>query len=185
MATISKSPKNMKKKVEYKSMNDQREHVLHRPDMYIGSILPVTDQFALYTDERIEVREATINPGLMRIFIEVLSNAIDNVWRSEEMEVPMKTIKVTIDPETGRTSVWNDGYHISVTPFDEDAPKKDQMFKPEKIFGTLLTSSNYNDSEERMTSGRNGLGVKLTNIFSTSFKVTCCDPDEGKLYTQA
>ncbi len=186
MATTSKSPKNIsKKKIEYKSMNDQREHVLHRPDMYIGSILPVTDQFALYTeDSRIEVKEATINPGLMRIFIEVLSNAIDNVWRSEEMEVPMKTIKVSIDPETGKTSIWNDGYHISVTPFDEDAPKKDQMYKPEKIFGTLLTSSNYNDSEERMTSGRNGLGVKLTNIFSSSFTVTCCDPDEGKLYTQ-
>jgi DNA topoisomerase-2 len=205
MATISKKSPNKnigKKQVEYKSMNDQREHVLHRPDMYIGSILPTKDQFALYEDGRISVREATINPGLMRIFIEVLSNAIDNVWRSSEMDVPMKTIKVAINQDTGLTSIWNDGYHISVTPFDtpsssspspsaspskkgKKSKKEDEsMYKPEKIFGTLLTSSNYNDSEERMTSGRNGLGVKLTNIFSKEFKVTCCDPDEGKQYTQ-
>ena len=32
------------------------------------------------------------------------------------------------------------------------------------IFGHLLTSSNYDDDEERMTSGRNGLGIKLTNV---------------------
>ncbi len=183
MATISK------KKIEYKSMNDQREHVLHRPDMYIGSIRPTTDSFVLWKDNKLQSSEATINPGLMRIFIEVLSNAIDNVWRSEQMETPMKTIKVTIDPETGSTSIWNDGYHISVTPYESDSSeasssKKDIIYTPEKIFGTLLTSSNYNDSEERMTSGRNGLGVKLTNIFSKSFKVTCGDPDEGKQYVQ-
>jgi len=34
-----------------------------------------------------------------------------------------------------------------------------------------LTSSNYNDTEEKVTGGRNGFGAKLTNIFSTEFQI--------------
>jgi len=41
------------------------------------------------------------------------------------------------------------------------------MFVPEMIFGHLLTSSNYDDSEKKTTGGRNGFGAKLANIFST------------------
>jgi len=42
---------------------------------------------------------------------------------------------------------------------------------PELIFGHLLTSSNYNDSEKKTTGGRNGYGAKLANIFSIEFTV--------------
>ena len=42
---------------------------------------------------------------------------------------------------------------------------------PEMLFGQLMTSSNYNDDEKRVTSGRNGLGTKSVNIFSTQFTV--------------
>ena len=37
---------------------------------------------------------------------------------------------------------------------------------PELIFGHLLTSSNYDDGEKKVTGGRNGYGAKLANIFS-------------------
>ena len=43
------------------------------------------------------------------------------------------------------------------------------------IFGHLLTSSNYDDSKDRYTSGRNGLGIKLTNVFSKEFNVEILD----------
>ena len=52
------------------------------------------------------------------------------------------------------------------------------------IFGQLLTGSNYDDEEERIISGRNGLGVKLTNIFSETFTVKGCDPKNGKILEQ-
>src|SRR5690606_41053217 len=45
----------------------------------------------------------------------------------------------------------------------------------ELIFGHLLTGSNYDDTEERFGAGRNGLGVKLTNIFSKKFIVETAD----------
>ena len=53
------------------------------------------------------------------------------------------------------------------------------------IFGELLTSSNYNDKEERTTGGRNGYGSKLTNIFSTQFDVEIGDHNNGKKFKQS
>jgi DNA topoisomerase-2 len=58
------------------------------------------------------------------------------------------------------------------------------VYNPELIFGKLLTSSNYDDNEERMTSGRNGLGSKATNIFSKEFSVKIFDPETGHQYVQ-
>lgn len=49
--------------------------------------------------------------------------------------------------------------------------KDEAMYVPTMIFGHLLTSSNYNDEEEKVTGGRNGYGAKLCNIFSTKFTV--------------
>jgi len=46
------------------------------------------------------------------------------------------------------------------------------------IFGQLLTSSNYNDSEKKVTGGRNGFGAKLANIFSTKFILETCNKDK-------
>lgn len=45
------------------------------------------------------------------------------------------------------------------------------MYIPQLAFGTLMTSTNYDDEEERVTGGRNGFGAKLTNIYSQKFSV--------------
>ena len=52
------------------------------------------------------------------------------------------------------------------------------------IFGELLTSSNYDDNEERTTGGRNGYGSKCANIFSTHFIVEVDDAKRGKRFKQ-
>ena len=41
--------------------------------------------------------------------------------------------------------------------------------------GNLLTGSNFNDEEGRITGGRHGYGAKLTNIFSKMFTIDCHD----------
>ena len=55
---------------------------------------------------------------------------------------------------------------------------------PEMIFGQLLTSSNYDDSEERIVGGRNGLGSKCSNIFSSYFHIDLKTPQSAKQYSQ-
>ena len=62
--------------------------------------------------------------------------------------------------------------------------KEQKLFVPTLIFGQLLTSSNFNDSEKKVTGGRNGYGAKLCNIFSTKFVVETCSSDSGKKFKQ-
>jgi DNA gyrase/topoisomerase IV subunit B len=171
------------KKVVYKAMKDQRSHVLLRPDMYIGSVKNVEmEHYGAKRDENGDIKifqkTGAINPGLHRIFVEVISNAIDNVWRSEGTDTPSTKIKVNVS-EDGEISVWNDGLTIHIEINEETG-----LYNPAMIFGRLLSGSNFNDDEERKTSGRNGLGIKLCSIFSTEFSVDTFDPPSGKKYVQ-
>lgn len=52
------------------------------------------------------------------------------------------------------------------------------------IFGHLLTSSNYDDEEQKVTGGRNGYGAKLCNIFSTEFVLETADSKTKQKYRQ-
>lgn len=52
------------------------------------------------------------------------------------------------------------------------------------IFGHLLTSSNYDDDQQKVTGGRNGYGAKLCNIFSTEFKLETADSQTKQVYKQ-
>ncbi|XP_071763633.1 DNA topoisomerase 2-beta isoform X1 [Centroberyx gerrardi] len=145
----------------------QLEHILLRPDTYIGSVEPVTQQMWVFDEDvGMNLREITYVPGLYKIFDEILVNAADNKQRDKNMSA----IKITIDPESNTISIWNNGKGIPVVEH-----KDEKMYVPALIFGHLLTSSNYDDDEKKVTGGRNGYGAKLCNIFSTKFTVeTAC-----------
>jgi DNA topoisomerase II len=50
--------------------------------------------------------------------------------------------------------------------------------------GQLLTSSNYDDNQKKVTGGRNGYGAKLANIFSTEFTVETASSAKKQRYRQ-
>uniref|UniRef100_A0A0N5A607 DNA topoisomerase (ATP-hydrolyzing) n=1 Tax=Parastrongyloides trichosuri TaxID=131310 RepID=A0A0N5A607_PARTI len=139
----------------------QLEHILLRPDTYIGSV-EYTDKAMMWiydmNEDKLVQREIAYVPGLYKIFDEILVNAADNKQRDKKMNL----IKVDINKETNTISVFNNGKGIPVV-----LHKEEKIYVPELIFGTLLTSSNYNDDEKKTTGGRNGYGAKLCNIFST------------------
>eukprot|EP00501_MAST-03F_sp_TOSAG23-6_P001841 GSMAST32.ASY1.ANO1.1919.1 assembled CDS len=156
----------------YKKVN-QREHVLLRPDTYVG-----TDNFEDLADKggRLVRKTCTYVPALFKIFDEILVNAADNKQRDPE---GMTWIKVCINRESGTVSVANNGKGIPV-----QMHKKEKMYVPQLIFGNLLTGSNYNDDKKKVTGGRNGFGAKLANIFSTKFIVETVDSKLKKKYVQ-
>jgi len=135
-----------------------KNQILLRPDTYIGSTKKVKsfDPIWVLDKDKFVQKQVAFTEGFVRLFIECISNAIDNVWRSDEFKIPCKFIKVNIDPKDNSFSIWNDGKTIPI-----EKHKEENIYIPELIFGNLLTSSNYNDSEERKTSGKNGLGVKV------------------------
>lgn len=131
----------------------------------------------VYDDEEdlIKQKEVTYVPGLYKIFDEILVNASDNKQRDSTMD----TIKVTIHPEEGSISVWNNGNGIPIVKH-----KEHEMYIPEMIFGHLLTGSNFNDKKKKTTGGRNGYGAKLANIFSTQFVIETASSAEKLHYKQ-
>ena len=73
------------------------EHALKRPDVYIGSVKTVQTEEWCFEEKTCTIQKKRVryNPGLVRIFIEILSNSIDNKWRSEKADIPMKRIAIT------------------------------------------------------------------------------------------
>ncbi|KAI4255055.1 MAG: hypothetical protein LQ352_002755 [Teloschistes flavicans] len=170
-------PKKRSKSSETYQKLTQLEHIIKRPDTYIGSAERSEKQMWVYNSEKdmMEMREISFVPGLYKIFDEILVNAADNKQRDKNMD----SIRVTVDRGSGEISVWNNGRGIPI-----EIHEKEKIYIPEMIFGHLLTSSNYDDDAEKVTGGRNGYGAKLCNIFSTSFKLETADSKSKSRYTQ-
>lgn len=153
----------------------QLEHILLRPDTYIGSVEKHTQTLWVWENDKMTHRPVTYVPGLYKIFDEILVNAADNKQRDPKMDA----VEVVIDPEQNLVTVYNNGDGIPVEIHQEEG-----VYVPELIFGHLLTSSNYDDAEKKTTGGRNGYGAKLTNIFSTEFVIETADGKRQKKYKQ-
>ncbi|KAM0718656.1 hypothetical protein Q7P37_005727 [Cladosporium fusiforme] len=155
----------------------QLEHILKRPDTYIGSVERTTEQMWAFNSETVtmENRKVSFVPGLYKIFDEILVNAADNKQRDKNMN----ELRVEVSREDGVISVRNNGRGIPV-----EMHEKEGIWIPEMIFGHLLTSSNYDDDEAKVTGGRNGYGAKLTNIYSTEFSLETVDSKSKQRYRQ-
>ena len=155
----------------------QLEHILKRPDTYVGSVERTESKMWVFNSqtETMESREVSYVPGLYKIFDEILVNAADNKQRDKNMN----EIRVWVNREEGEISIRNNGRGIPV-----EMHEKEKIYIPEMIFGHLLTGSNYDDDEQKITGGRNGYGAKLCNIFSTDFTLETQDSKQGKKYKQ-
>jgi DNA topoisomerase-2 len=170
-------PKKGKRISEQYQKLTQLEHILKRPDTYIGSVERTEKQMWVYntTTDSMEFREVSFVPGLYKIFDEILVNAADNKQNDKNMD----EIRVTVDREKGEISVWNNGRGIPI-----EIHPKEKIYVPEMIFGHLLTSSNYDDDQQKVTGGRNGYGAKLCNIYSVKFTLETADSKQKKKYKQ-
>lgn len=193
------------------------QHALQRPDTYIGSIKTVERDMWVYEEpethengEGAEGEENTepvrkgvfaykkinYNQGLTRIFVEIMSNGIDNKWRSEAHGLQMKKLDFSVetDPESekyGWITVVNDGYCIpvekSVYEYHEYRTNKvikEELYPAEVFFGEMLAGTNFEEDNTRKTSGRNGLGAKAAIVFSKEAEVEHTNPDQQKKFKQ-
>ncbi len=166
-----------------------REHIYELPDTYIGSIEKNCELTWIFNNEDNRMYRKNINiiPGLYKIFDEILVNAYDQYIRliqrytnEKDNQINLvRNIKVDIDKENGIISIYNDGEGIDIEMHSEH-----NIYVPELIFGNLLTSTNYNKNEEKITGGKNGYGAKLTNIFSKEFTIETVDYMRKKKYIQ-
>ncbi|KAI0022529.1 DNA topoisomerase [Xylariomycetidae sp. FL0641] len=156
----------------------QLEHIIKRPDTYIGSVERTEQQMWVFNKEttQMELRpKVGYVPGLYKIFDEILVNAADNKQRDPTMTY----MKIHINRQEGLISVENNGKGIPV-----EMHEKEGVYIPEMVFGHLLAGSNFDDDEKKTVGGRNGYGAKLCNVFSTEFTLECQDSKNGKKYRQ-
>ena len=167
---------------------DHVTHVKNRPGMYIGSIDEDNIETWIYNNEleikKMEKRKLNYVPGLFKIFDEILVNACDHETRlksknNQENVNYMKNIKVKISKETGIIEVFNDGDGIDIIEHPDE-----KVYIPEMIFGHMLSSTNYDDNEERVIGGQNGIGAKACNIFSKWFEIETIDHKRQLKYFQ-
>ena len=150
------------------------QHILDRPDSYVGQVKPEDRDVWVPNNNKFVKRTVRVSPALTKVFDEILVNALDQ----SSLNTSVTKISIDVD-ESGRITIANNGISIPVVIHEQT-----QVWTPELIFGHLLTSSNYDDSEERTTGGRNGYGAKLTNIYSKEFEIKVDDPETRKSYHQ-
>jgi len=153
------------------------EHILDRPDTYVDNTKVQEDHMDIFDNDLQKVIRKNIKyvPALYKIFDEIIVNAFDHT----KTDPTCDTIKVSIDKDKNEITVFNNGKGIDV-----EIHPQHKIYVPELIFGELLTSTNYDDTEARTTGGRNGYGAKLTNIFSTKFIVETVDETRKRKFYQ-
>ena len=156
------------------------EHILKRPDSYVGGVdLNVEPYWVLNSNKsQFEKKNLKYSPALLKIFDEILVNAID---RNSMHPKNVTSISVDIDKESGAVTIENNG---PLGGIGVRMHEKEGLWNPELTFGHLLTSTNYDDSKKRVVGGRNGYGAKLTNIYSSDFSIVIKDHENKQTYTQ-
>lgn len=203
---VSSAPSQNSAESTTKSLEDtysrktQLEHILLRPAMYVGPTerLPPVSSWVLRSDVNgptqsqspwtMQRQELSFVPALIKIFDEILVNASDNRLRHpgscNRIDVIIhrggksgtRKLRASIpDPSQPYISICNNGKSIPI-----QIHKKEHIYIPELLFGHLLTGSNFDDDEKRLTGGRHGYGAKLTNIFSKKFTVEIGDAHSTK-----
>lgn len=168
------------------------EHCLLRPDMYIGTVLTqIKEIWVMDTDGNVFQKKMRFNSGLFNIIRELLSNAIDNVWRSQQLCPDNLVKKILLEINGNNIEIRNDGYCIPchLSKYETKDPKSgiittEEQYPAEVFFGDFRTGTNYDDDESRKTSGRNGSGAKISNCLSTWFQVHHSNPEDKAMFTQ-
>jgi DNA topoisomerase-2 len=144
------------------------EHVILRPQIYLGSVAKTKSETFLLNKEteQFEYKEFEYVPALLKIIYEILDNSVDESIRTgfkygTNISVELKNNKIKIS-DNGR------GIPLDIA----EGSKKSQL---ELALTELRAGSNFNDTEGRNLLGMNGVGSSLTNIFSNVFKATVLD----------
>ena len=167
---------------QYQKLTDL-EHILAKPDTYIGSVEMSSDQMYIYKDGKIQYETVEYNPALAKMFDEGIVNCADHHVRTKQKQLTDPTVEVVtsihIEIINDKIIMTNNGEGIDVVKH----PKYD-LWIPEMIFGHLRTSTNYNSNEQLITGGKNGFGFKLVLVWSTWGRIETVDAKRGLKYTQ-
>ena len=146
---------------EYSQL-DEITHVLECPDVYMGALQNVTKEMYTYdpVTNTVKSERVMFNTGLLKVFDEILTNAADNLQRPES-----QISSISVEIANDYISVTNDGRSIPIMRNEAG------MWIPEMAFTCFRSGSNFR-KQNKTTGGKNGIGAKLTTVFSSYLDIT-------------
>lgn len=129
--------------------------------------------------KRFEKRPITTPKLQERLFLEILSNALDNSFKSQRMGYQFPPLEITMNSDT--ISIKSGGVPVPIDIHEYFYSQKPMQFGTvaELIFGVIGAGGNTNDKKSKQGGGQNGYGAKLTNVFSRYFEVEIGDNIRG------
>ena len=147
-------------------MLDDRSHILKRPSMYIGSINFEDQEDFNFDNDKIKYENFKIIPGLCKIINEVIDNSID-----EAIKTNFKYgNEISIIIEKDKVQVQDNGRGIPVV-------KHGEFYQPYLCWGRAKAGSNFEDGDDHVQMGTNGVGSYCSNVWSKKF---IGETDDGK-----
>jgi DNA topoisomerase II len=187
------------------SKKSDLEHVLLRPDTYVGGIdkadkedwvvesnsaAPIVEVLGEAEAEaeaapNVEASSAKEHVRIVKRRISVcpalckiLDEILVNARDHSVRDETCNRIRVVFDETNGSISVENNGEGIAIEMHAEGC------YLPELIFGYFKTGENFSDEEKKTVGGRNGYGAKLACAFSERFELDTVDKHTGQRYVQ-
>ena len=109
---------------KYQKLTD-KEHILKKPDTYIGSIENTEHEGYIFDSDKIVSKEFQYIPGLYKLFDEGIVNCRDHVIRqdhaikdNQKNALPVSKIAISISDD-GIITMENDGNGIDVAEHPE------------------------------------------------------------------
>ena len=155
----------MSSKKEIKVLSE-RDHILLRPTVYVGSVKPTDEKVPIIKDGKLYVEQRTISVGMYKLFDEVFSNSLDEAKR---MGGKMQKITIDIDSSKNSVSIKDTGNGFYKGTEINSTSGKSNI---ETAVSQLRAGSNFeNDDVEESLVGTNGMGVSLVNVLSKYFSI--------------
>ncbi len=145
----------------------QRESIINRPHNLFGSVKPITKERFCIFEDKILLKDSTVTPALIKIFMEAVDNPVDIAikYKLTNLTIDIKITDEYIEVKDNGPGIPN----IKCADLEE--------YLIFKAFCKYNTSSNYNEFKNQGQKGVNGIGIKGSNTLSTKF---IGSSDDGK-----
>ena len=150
---------------DIKYIEDDREYVLLRPNIYIGSISKNRIESYLLENDKFVKIDIEYTPALIILFSEIISNSVDEAIKTNFKFANKIEVKIDVH---GRISIIDNGRGLS--------SEIEEITKlPQSVVAFTKLKSGSNFEKDQVSIGQNGVGASLVNIFSKEFTVETSD----------
>jgi DNA gyrase/topoisomerase IV subunit B len=139
-----------------------REHVRLRVEIYLGNTHRTNYSIPLFLNNKFEIKEINFVPAVYKACNECIDNILDE-FTQHRPKNPLITIGA--HPILGMYEIEDNGRGVPIGKHETG------KYTPEVVFSSLRSGRNFKENKNVGVIGMNGMGVSLTCMVSTEFKI--------------